>query len=79
MTEEIAGAAIISLDEWRRRQRPWDSLTEFTRALDELMQAMELLREAPPSPAADAAYEAVYAACRMLLDREERIVSWTRR
>lgn len=67
---------VISLDV-RRRRRP-DPLAEFTRALDELFGAMELLRDAPQSRETDAAYEAVYTACRMLLAREERISAWTR-
>lgn len=68
---------VISLDA-RRRRKP-DPLVEFTRALDELLEAMELLQAAPQSRETDAAYDAVYSACRMLLSREERnAAAWTR-
>jgi len=77
--EKSMVAEVVILAQRRSvRATPADALTELTRALDELLKALELLRDAPQSVQSEAAEEAVRAACEILLAREKGMYAWTR-
>lgn len=71
-------AAVISLNVERELRRAFDPTAEFDRLMERLFEALDFLAEVE-GPDAVAAHRVVWEACEMLLKREERIVSWTRR